>query len=83
MNAVDYVLRRFRLTKAIDYIVGEKLVNFLDYQASIPDFKADLPLFGAEIQRRFTPRQLREYFAEARRLRGGSHRHQALLPGEV
>jgi len=76
--AIDYV-RHFGLATALDYIVGEKLVNFLDYSELPPDHAADLPSFVAEILRQFTSRELRDYLDRQKRQRRGTHRRRALL----
>ncbi len=77
--ATERLRERFGLTTALSYIVYDKLLNFLEFIASHPDDLADLPAFVAEIRRRFTPAELRDYLDVVRRKRGRTHRRSAVL----
>jgi len=74
-EAAEYYIRpRFGLTTALDYLVGEKFINYLDGPNFYPDWRNDLPKFAVEIRRRFKRRELHDYFEEAMRGRGlGGH----------
>jgi hypothetical protein len=52
---------RFGLGSALEYLVGEKLLNFIDASAQRPEFKRELPHFLAEIKRVFGPAEIRPY----------------------
>lgn len=49
--------------KALGYLVGEKLLNYIRASDSDPTWAAKLPLFAGEIRRIFTTEELRQYFA--------------------
>lgn len=51
---------------ALDYLIGEKFLNFLDAAGDDPDFRAEVPAFVAEIKRFFERWQLAEYLEKAR-----------------
>jgi hypothetical protein len=78
--AADHYLRpRFGVKTALDYLVGEKFINFLESLNQYPDRRTDLPKFANEIQRRFKRHELREFLDESLSRRGGPHRQRALL----
>ena len=45
---------QYGLSAAFDYIVAEKLVNFVDAAIINPEFARELPTFVAEVRRLFT-----------------------------
>ena len=52
--------------KALGYVVGEKLLNYIRAADSDPSWAVKVPLFAAEIRRIFdrgTPRVLRDHHA--------------------
>ena len=51
----------FGVPKALDYLVGEKLLNFLEVAETAPEFRAEVPVFVAEIRTIFEPWQLAEF----------------------
>jgi hypothetical protein len=51
----------FGVPKALEYLVGEKFINFLEAADDNADFRAELPAFAAEINTIFEPYQLAEY----------------------
>jgi len=53
--------------KALDYLIGEKFINFLEAADEDVGFRADLPAFVAAIKNLFEPWQLAEYLETARR----------------
>jgi hypothetical protein len=59
--------------KALGYLVGEKLLNYIRAADSDPSWAAKLPLFAAEIERIFTAEELRAYFATATRVGAAAH----------
>jgi hypothetical protein len=56
----------FGTRKALDYLVGEKFLNFLEAAETHADFRAEIPAFAAEIKDIFEPWQLSEYLETAR-----------------
>jgi hypothetical protein len=57
-EATHTVRARFGLTAAFDYIVGEKLINFVDAASRHRDFAQELPRFISEVRRMFTPAEI-------------------------
>jgi hypothetical protein len=56
----------FGTPRALDYLVGEKFLNFLEAAETHPEFRAEILAFVAEIQTIFEPWQLAEYLEVAR-----------------
>jgi hypothetical protein len=56
----------FGTCKALDYLVGEKFLNFLDAADAHAEFRAEIPAFIAEIKTIFEPWQLAEYLETIR-----------------
>ena len=59
--------------KALGYVVGEKLLNFIRAADSDPSWAVKVPLFAAEIARIFTTEELRAYFATTTRVGAAAH----------
>jgi hypothetical protein len=59
--ATEGIRERFGLEDALDYLIGEKLFNFVMAAERDPNFAAELPAFVAEIRRLFAAEQIREY----------------------
>lgn len=55
----------FGIQKALDYLIGEKFLNFLEAAETIPAFRAEIPAFVAEIKTIFERWQLAQYFETA------------------
>ena len=55
----------FGTDKALDYLIGEKFLNFLGAAETHPDFRTELPAFVAEIRTIFEPWQLAEFLQTA------------------
>ena len=60
-EATEGIREHFGLKNASDYLIGEKLFNFVQAAEQHPEFAAELPAFLAEIQRLFTPEEIRDY----------------------
>jgi len=56
----------FGTQKALEYLVGEKFLNFLEAAETDSDFRAELPAFVAEIKTIFERWQLAQYLETAR-----------------
>jgi hypothetical protein len=59
--------------KALGYLVGEKLLNYIRASDSDPSWAAKLPLFAEGIRRIFTTGELQEYFATTTRVGPAAH----------
>ena len=57
---------QFGTDKALDYLIREKFLNFLEAAETHPDFRAEVPDFVAKIKTIFEPWQLAEYLETAR-----------------
>jgi hypothetical protein len=60
-EATEGIREHFGLKNALDYLIGEKPFTFVQAAEQHPEFAAELPAFLAEIQRLFTPEEIREY----------------------
>ena len=54
---------QYGLSAAFDYVVVEKLTNFVEAAISNPEFARELPTFVAEIRRLFTAEELQTEMA--------------------
>jgi len=58
---------RFGIEKALGYLIGEKLVNFVEEADGDLDWARELPQFIAEIKKIFSPTEIRDYLETIRR----------------
>ncbi len=65
-EATRAIADEFGTPNALDYLIGEKFLNFLSAAEDHADFRAEIPAFVAEIKRIFEPWQLAEYLEKAR-----------------
>jgi len=72
-DAARSVKARLGSEKALAYLIGEKLLNFLRASDTHPDLAAVLPQFVAEIKTVFEPWEPREYLSDVRRLGATDH----------
>jgi len=61
--ATRTIRERFGVENALDYLVGEKLLNFAKAADQDSDFAAELPRFQAAVWKIFNPYELRGYVA--------------------
>ena len=59
--------------KALGYLVGEKLLNYIHAADSDPSWEVNVPKFAAEIRQIFTDDELQAYFASATRIGVNGH----------
>lgn len=59
--------------KAMGYLIGEKLLNFLEIAETRPEWRAEIPHFIAEVKAIFQPWQIAEFFGTPRRLGALGH----------
>jgi len=65
-EATQGIQDEFGTDKALDYLIGEKFLNFLEAAETTPEFRAEIPAFVAEIKTIFERWQLAEYLEIAR-----------------
>ena len=64
-EAAENIEAEFGTQQALDYLVGEKFLNFLEAAETNTDFRSEIPAFVAAIRKLFEPWQLGQYL-EAR-----------------
>ena len=65
-NAARGIENEFGVPNALDYLIGEKFLTYLEAADDDGEFRAELPAFVAEIKTIFEPWQLAEYLEKAR-----------------
>lgn len=65
-EAAEQIEGAFGTQKALDYLVGEKFLNYLEAADASAEFRAEIPDFVAEIKRIFERWQLAQYLEVAR-----------------
>lgn len=67
-EAARDIREAFGLEKALGYLIGEKLLNFVEAADQDPDFAAELPAFLEEIRTIFEPSDIRAYLDRVHRV---------------
>lgn len=65
-NAARTIDDQFGTDKALEYLVGEKFLNFLEVAETDAEFRAEVPAFATEVKAIFEPWRLAEYLETAR-----------------
>jgi hypothetical protein len=65
-EATHAIRERFGVENALDYLVGEKLLNFAKAAEQDPEFAAELPRFQTAVWEIFNPYELRGYVASVK-----------------
>jgi hypothetical protein len=65
-EAAEQIEGEFELQKALEYLIGEKFLNFLEAAEMDSNFKAEIPAFVAKIHTIFERWQLAQYLETAR-----------------
>ena len=65
-EAAEQIEGEFGTQKALDYLVGDKFLNFLEAAESDSDFLAEISAFVAKIREIFEQWQLSQYLETAR-----------------
>ena len=65
-EAAQGIEDEFGTQKALEYLVGEKFLNFLEAAESNADFRTEIPAFVAKVKEIFEPWQLAQYLETAR-----------------
>jgi hypothetical protein len=66
-DATHKIKLRYGVKAAFDYLVAEKLLNFVDSATSRPEFAKELPRFVACVRGLFTAQEMRTHFARIER----------------
>lgn len=72
------IKEEFGSQKALGYLIGEKLMNFVQASDDHPKFAEELPKFIAEVRSMFHPSLLKDYLENVQRLGPLGH----ILPKE-
>jgi hypothetical protein len=67
--AARHIRESFGLTKALEYLVGEKLANFILAAERELATARELPPFAAEVRRLFSAKEISTYLDELKRKR--------------
>jgi hypothetical protein len=84
--ATHTIRERFGVENALDYLIGEKLLNFAKAADQGHEFGAELPCFQAAVWEVFNPYELRGYIASLKpsARKSGSHlATETNHPGEI
>ena len=65
-EAAEGIEAEFGTEKALEYLIDETFIHFLDAAETDADFRAEIPAFVAEIKTIFERWQLAEYLERAR-----------------
>lgn len=72
-EAAEQIEADYGTEKALGYLIGEKLLNFLEVAESRPVWRAEIPHFVAKIKEIFESWQIAEFFEKPRRLGALGH----------
>ena len=72
-QAAEGIKDDFGAEKALGYLIGEKLLNFLDASTTRPEWEAEIPAFVAEIRRIFQPWEITTYLETVKRVGALGH----------
>lgn len=72
-DAAGRIRERFGVEKALGYLLGEKLLNFVRASEDNPSLAAELPGFVARVREDFQPHELRAYLDGVRRVGAEAH----------
>jgi hypothetical protein len=72
-EAARDIKEAFGQDKALGYLIGEKVLNFLEASDQHPEFADELPQFVAEIRQIFEPAEIRTYLDGVRRVGALGH----------
>ena len=64
-QAARDILSESGVIQALDYLVGDKFLKFVEAAEDDAEFREELPAFTAEISTIFEPWQLADYFEQA------------------
>jgi hypothetical protein len=64
--AAKTIEAEFGMDQALEYLIGEKFINFLEAAETDAEFREEIPAFVAEVKDIFERWQLAEYLEKAR-----------------
>src|SRR5271166_5854656 len=67
-EAACTVRDQYGVVSALDYLIGEKLLNFAEAAVTRPDFARELPRFVAEVRDIFSGEEIRHYLDHLERM---------------
>ena len=65
-EAAEGIKERFDVTDATRYLIGEKLMHFLEASQERPEFAEELPKFISEFKALFQPHEIGAFFDDLR-----------------
>ena len=72
-EAAENIAAEYGTEKAMGYLIGEKLLNFLEVAEAKPVWRAEIPHFVAKIKDIFEPWQIAQFLETPRRLGALGH----------
>lgn len=72
-EAAERIREEHGIDKAFGYLVGEKLMNFLEVSKQKPEFRGELPHFVARVCEMFPQAEIERYLRSARRVGAPGH----------
>ncbi len=72
-EAARRIKEQFGTDKAVGYLIGEKLVNFIRVADTHPEFAREVTAFVAEVKRIFEQAEIRNYLENIRRVGALGH----------
>lgn len=72
-EAAEHIQVDYGTDKAMGYLIGEKLLNFLAAAETRPEWQAEVPHFIARVKEIFRPWEIAEFFGTPRRLGALGH----------
>src|SRR5271165_6986572 len=67
-EAARSVRDQYGVVSALDYLIGEKLLNFAEAAVTRPEFAQELPRFVAEVRSVFSAEEIRHYLNHLERI---------------
>ena len=67
-EASQSIREDFGIQKALGYLIGEKLMNFVRQSEEDPDFAGELPRFAEKIKSIYEPHEIRDYLENVQRV---------------
>jgi hypothetical protein len=78
-EAAQRIKQRFGLSNALEYLVGEKLLHYVEAAEHHPEFAQELPYFVAEIKRMFSLAEVSNYAVHIERTQPLSAHQRAAI----
>lgn len=67
-EAARNVRDQFGVVEAMDYLIGEKLLNYAEAAVTQPEFARELPRFVAEVRNIFRAEEIKHYLEHLERM---------------